>query len=67
MLVSAISSATISYHSYFKVQASLLMCQLYPQMTTDSIENTDIDSQNCFHNIGMLALHQVALLFKLAT
>ena len=25
MLVSAILSATISYHSYFKVQASLLM------------------------------------------
>ena len=44
MLVSAILSATISYHSFFKVQASCL-CQLYAQMRQlGSIENTDIDS-----------------------
>ena len=63
MLVSAILSATISYHSFFKVQASCLS-QLYAQMRQlhDSIENIDIDKVN---NVRILALC-LALLFKLA-
>ena len=76
MLVSAILSATISYHSYFKVHASCL-CQLYAQMkwllyTNDSIENTQILTVKIVstiattYNFGMLLLRQVVLLFNLA-
>ena len=55
MLVSAILSATINYHSYFKAQASLLMSAIYtnevvtPQVTVLKI-TVQILSQNCFHN-----------------
>ena len=41
MLVSAILSATISYHSFFKVQDLMLMSAICTNETTDSIENID--------------------------
>ena len=52
--VSAILSATISYHSYFKVQASLLMSAICTNEVVTVLKITDIDSQNCFHNITIL-------------
>ena len=64
MLVSAILSATISYHSFFKVQASCL-CQLYVQPTVLKIQ---ILTKSKFFpqcNFRMLALC-LALLFKVA-
>ena len=78
MLVSAILSATISYHSYFKVrQASLLMSAICTnevittQLTVLKIQILTVKIVSTiatYYKFGMLALRQVALyiLFKLA-
>ena len=72
MLVSAILGVTISYHSYFKVRASLLMSAtctnevVTTQLTVLKIQTLTVKIASTILQFEMLALCQVALLFKLA-
>ena len=69
MFVSTILITTISYHSYFKVQASLLMsaiCTNEVVTTQLTVLKIQILTVKIVSTFGMLALRQTALLFKLA-
>ena len=73
MLISAILSATISYHSFFKGSSLMLMSAICTnevvttQLTVLKIQILTVKIvSTILYNFGMLALCQVSLLFKLA-